>query len=106
LLLILSKHEPHVIIKLFLKKVAYIRKIHLKSTRRKLVLFTLNGFDNQERNLTFVKTDFEVLKLKFHACNFKQTLYPLHVLNVAWPWQHKKFCSVPDCQTSMCKPRH
>jgi len=33
--------------------------------------FTLNGFDNQERNLTFVKTFFEVLKLKFHACNFK-----------------------------------
>jgi len=34
--------------------------------------FTLNGFDNEERNLTFVKTDFQVLKLKFHACNFKQ----------------------------------
>jgi len=29
--------------------------------------FTHNGFDNQERNLTFVKTDFQVLKLKFYA---------------------------------------
>jgi len=34
--------------------------------------FTRNGFDNQERNLTFVKTDFQGLKIKFHACNFKQ----------------------------------
>jgi len=37
--------------------------------------FTLNGFDDQERNLTFVKIDFQVLKLKFHACNFKQAFY-------------------------------
>jgi len=28
--------------------------------------FILNGFNNQERNLTFVKMDFQVLKLKFH----------------------------------------
>jgi len=42
--------------------------------------FTLNGFDDQERNLKFVKTDFNVLKLKFHACNFKQAFYPLHEL--------------------------
>jgi len=39
--------------------------------------FTLNGFDNQEWNVTFVKTDFQVLKLKFHACKFKQDFYPL-----------------------------
>jgi len=39
--------------------------------------FTLNGFDDQERKLTFVKTDFQVLKLKFHACSFKQAFYPL-----------------------------
>jgi len=45
--------------------------------------FTLNGFDDQERNLTFVKTDFQVLKLKFHACNFKQAFYPLHKLYIA-----------------------
>jgi len=32
--------------------------------------FTLNGFDDQKRNLTFVKTDFQVSKLKFHSCNF------------------------------------
>jgi len=32
---------------------------------------TLNSFDDQERNLTFVKTNFQVLKLKFHACSFK-----------------------------------
>jgi len=34
--------------------------------------FTLNSFDDQERNLTFVKTNFQVLKLKFHTCNFIQ----------------------------------
>jgi len=27
--------------------------------------FTLNDFDDLERNLTFVKTDFQVLKLNF-----------------------------------------
>jgi len=32
--------------------------------------FTLNGFDDQKRNLTFVKTDFRVLKVKFHTSNF------------------------------------
>jgi len=37
-------------------------------------------FDDQERNLTFVKTDFQVLKFKFHACNFKQAFYSLHNL--------------------------
>jgi len=39
--------------------------------------FTLNGFDDQERNRMFAETDFQVLKLKFHACNKKQALYPL-----------------------------
>jgi len=28
-------------------------------------VFTLGGFDDQERNLTFVKTAFQVLKLQF-----------------------------------------
>jgi len=34
-----------------------------------------NGFDNQERNLTFEKTDFQVFELKFHTYNFKQAFY-------------------------------
>jgi len=34
--------------------------------------FTLNDFDDQERNLIFVKTDFQVLILKFHACSMGQ----------------------------------
>jgi len=38
---------------------------------------------NQERNPTFVKTDFYLLKLKFHACNFKTSFYPLHKLYIA-----------------------
>jgi len=42
--------------------------------------FTLKGFDDQERNLMFVKMDFQVLKLKFHACNFKKTFYLSHTL--------------------------
>jgi len=33
--------------------------------------FTLNGFDDQERKLTFVKTAFQVLKPKFLACSMK-----------------------------------
>jgi len=41
-------------------------------------VFTLNHFDDQERNLTFVKSDFQVFKLKFHACNIKQAFYSLH----------------------------
>jgi len=45
--------------------------------------FTLNGFNDQERNLTFVKMDFRVLKHKFHACNFKQAFYPLYKLHIA-----------------------
>jgi len=45
--------------------------------------FTLSGFDDQERNLTFVKTDFQVLKLQFLACSMKQTFYLLHKQNSA-----------------------
>jgi len=65
--------------------------------------FTLNGFDDQEQNLTFVETDFQVLKLKLYVCNFKQTFYPLHNLYIAWLWQHrntfiKAFRSIPSCQ--------
>jgi len=46
-------------------------------------VFILNGFDDQERNLTLVKTDFQIpdfqiSKHKFHACNFKQAFNPLH----------------------------
>jgi len=39
--------------------------------------FKLNSFDEQKRNPTFVQTNFQVLKLKFQACNFKQAFYPL-----------------------------
>jgi len=44
--------------------------------------FTLNGFDDQERNLCFAKTDFQVIKHKFLACNLKQAFYPLHNLYI------------------------
>jgi len=53
------------------------------------VALTLNGFDFQKRNLTLVKTDFQVLNLKFYACNFKQTFYLLHKLYIVWPWQQR-----------------
>jgi len=45
--------------------------------------FILVGFDDQERNLTFVKTAFQILKLKVHACSMKQVFYPLNKLNTA-----------------------
>jgi len=41
------------------------------------------GFDDQERNLTFVKTDFQVLKVKFNAYNFKQASIHLHKRHIA-----------------------
>jgi len=40
-----------------------------------MLRFTLNRFDSQERNTTFVKPDFQVSKLNFHACNFKQASF-------------------------------
>jgi len=66
--------------------------------------FTHNGFNEQERNLTVLKTDFQVLKLKFHVCSFKQAFYPFHNLNITRARQHKNtltqvFLSVPGCQT-------
>jgi len=39
-----------------------------RATLHRNVAFTHNGFDDQERNLTFIKMDFQVLKLKFHVC--------------------------------------
>jgi len=63
--------------------------------------FTLSGFDNQKRNLTFVKTAFQVLKLQILACSMKQTF-------IARAEQHEStfleaFTSVPGCQTCMYK---
>jgi len=45
--------------------------------------FTLNGFDDQGRSLTFVKASFQVLKLKFYVCNIKQAFYPLYKLYIS-----------------------
>jgi len=44
--------------------------------------FTLKGFDDQERKLTVLKTDFPVLKLRFNAYSKKQAFYPLYKLNI------------------------
>jgi len=41
-----------------------------------------NDFDDQERNLILVKTDFLVLKLKIFACSFKHDFYSFHNLNI------------------------
>jgi len=70
--------------------------------------FTLSGFDNQERNLTFVKTAFRVSKLKFLACSMEQAFHPIHKQNIARAWQQEStflqaFRSVPGFQTCMCK---
>jgi len=46
-------------------------KQNFSSAKTYYTALALNGFDDQERNLTFVKMDFRVLKLKLHACNFK-----------------------------------
>jgi len=70
--------------------------------------FTLRRFDDQKRNLTFVKTAFQVLKLQFLACSMKQAFYQLHNQNIARDWQQESnfleaFLSVPGCQTCMYK---
>jgi len=75
----------------------------------------------------FVKTAFQVLKVKFLVCSMKQAFYPLPKQNIAPAWQQTKYCaslttnkilrqlgnkkvlflqvflSVPGCQTCMCK---
>jgi len=65
----------------------HIMQFNLSSCQNSQVLtyatFTLGGFDDQEQNLTFVKTAFQVLKLKFLACSLKQALYPLYERNIA-----------------------
>jgi len=72
------------------------------------VAFTLSSFDNQEQNLTFVKTAFQVLKLKFLASIIEQAFYPLYKQNIARACQQEStflqaFRLVPGCQTCMCK---
>jgi len=70
-----------------LRKIAKTAFLLLRNEQKSLSLdlnaaFTLNGFYDHERNLTFVKTDFQVLKLKFYACNFKQAIYSLPKLKL------------------------
>jgi len=53
-------------------------KVFLQPNFFSVVKFKKLGFSapltvlTTEQNLTFVKTDFHVFKLKFHACKFKQ----------------------------------
>jgi len=72
----------------FLKEILYSENI----LRSRLInaAFTLSGCDDQERNLTFVKTAFQVLKLQFLACSMENTFL-------------EAFLSVPGCQTCMYK---
>jgi len=109
---IIARHKfsPHPIYLTF-SKFSYCQNIFSSrnlSSNMPNAAFTLMGFDNQERNLMFVKTDFQVSKLIFHACNFQQAFYTLHKLYIAWLWEHKNtfiqvFLSVHGCQTCMCK---
>jgi len=48
------------------------------------VAFTLNGFDDQKRNQTFVKTDFQDLNSNFVPAIFKQLFYPLKQLYILY----------------------
>jgi len=58
-------------------------KLKISLVRESNTAFTLSGFDDQERNLTFVKTTFQVLKLKFLVCSMKHAFYSLHKQNNA-----------------------
>jgi len=75
--LIFTKFEQHTLVtESCILTIFYFPKFNIKLCKdgihyRLNAAFTLNGFDDQERDLTFVKTDFQVSKLKFHACNFK-----------------------------------
>jgi len=52
-----------------------VRKLNLKKIPVFYAALTLDGIDDQERNVTFVKTDFQALKFTFNA---KQAFYPPH----------------------------
>jgi len=70
--------------------------------------FTLNGFNDEKRNLTFVKTDFQVLIVKFYTCNFNRLFlffinYILRDLDNTKNTFIQDFCWVTSCQTCMCK---
>jgi len=66
-----------------------IKRLLWISSRQVFLLCNWQGFDDQERNLMFVKTAFLVLKPKFLACNMKQAFYPLHKQNIARAWQQE-----------------
>jgi len=54
----------------------------------------------------FMKTDFQILKLKFHACSMKQAFCPFHKRNMARSHENtfvQVFAAVPGCHTCMCK---
>jgi len=57
-------------------------QFQLYTTTLSNTAFTLNDFDDQKRNLMFVKTDFQVLQLKFYACNFKQAFHLFYKLYI------------------------
>jgi len=98
-----------------LRLTKYSSQVRLKSARVYLcniddanAVFTLNGFDDQEWNLTFVKTGFQVLKFKFHACNFNQAVYRLQITIYCITLTKQKyfiqpFLPEPGYQTCMCK---
>jgi len=65
-------------------------------------MFTLNGFDYQERNLTFVKTDFQLLRLKFHAWNFNILFINYTVYRVTLTTQQYFYANF-TFGTCMCK---
>jgi len=70
--------------------------------------FTLNGFDDQERNLTFVKTVFQVLKFKFFMLVILSKLSILFISYISRDLGNinrliQDFRSVRGCQTCMCK---
>jgi len=80
----------------------------LRSYAETYAAFTLNGFDDQERNLTFVKTVFQVLKFKFFMLVILSKLSILFISYISRDLDNinrlvQDFRSVPGCQNCMCK---
>jgi len=65
--------------------------------------FTLNGFDDQERNLTFAKTNFQVLKLKFMPAILSRPFYlDLFINDISRDLDNTKGCSLKLVYAASC----
>jgi len=96
------------LISLRLLRLSAIVEEHYKNVTKLYAAFMLNGFDDQERNLTFVKTAFQVLNSNFllavYEASFLSSLQIKYCASLSTrKYFLQAFRSVPGYQTCMCK---